>query len=367
MKSTKIKTFEDRSRHKTKSRQPRSRRAVVRYRLSRASTRPARNSTSLPVITAPRHRTRHGARRGRRCLRLGLVELQSRRSRIGCATTTLNLLVQVSIDPHPELTKMGVPTVCKFIKDDEDRKVVELVISQTMFHRSYIAPPDTPPAQLASAARGVRQDRGGPAVPGRRRQDAHRYRAAVRRQGAGGDAQALRRRRRTSSSAPARRSGRAGRLPHRNPGVAELQFGAGRHRTIGPVDQRSSISVRARASTDAASARHVTAEAVELFLRRTSRWCTLCGRDTIENRPTSTACRRARDFTTAPIFPDGACASHYRELEDDDAALLRRRDRPVGDTRRRFAVAVVGTSARINRMARAATVRLKSATDCSCS
>jgi tripartite-type tricarboxylate transporter receptor subunit TctC len=26
--------------------------------------------------------------------------------------------------------------------------VVELVISQTVFHRSYIAPPETPPAQL---------------------------------------------------------------------------------------------------------------------------------------------------------------------------------------------------------------------------
>jgi len=59
-----------------------------------------------------------------------------------------NVLMQVSIEPHPELTKMGVPTVFKFVKDGEARKVVELVISQTVFHRSYIAPPDTPPAQL---------------------------------------------------------------------------------------------------------------------------------------------------------------------------------------------------------------------------
>jgi tripartite-type tricarboxylate transporter receptor subunit TctC len=59
-----------------------------------------------------------------------------------------NVLMQVSIEPHPELTKMGVPTVFKFVKDNEARKVVELVISQTVFHRSYIAPPDTPPAQL---------------------------------------------------------------------------------------------------------------------------------------------------------------------------------------------------------------------------
>ena len=43
---------------------------------------------------------------------------------------------------------MGVPTVFEFVKNEDDRKVVELIISQTVFHRSYIAPPDTPPAQL---------------------------------------------------------------------------------------------------------------------------------------------------------------------------------------------------------------------------
>ena len=61
----------------------------------------------------------------------------------------VNVLLQVSLDPHPELTKMGVPAVFKYVKNEDDRKVVELVISQTVFHRSYIAPPETPPAQLA--------------------------------------------------------------------------------------------------------------------------------------------------------------------------------------------------------------------------
>jgi len=61
-----------------------------------------------------------------------------------------NVLVQVSLDPHPELTKMGVPSVFQFVKNPDDRKVVELVISQTVFHRSYIAPPGTSPAQLAT-------------------------------------------------------------------------------------------------------------------------------------------------------------------------------------------------------------------------
>ena len=43
---------------------------------------------------------------------------------------------------------MGVPGVFNFVKNADDRKVVELIISQTVFHRSYIAPPETPPAQL---------------------------------------------------------------------------------------------------------------------------------------------------------------------------------------------------------------------------
>jgi hypothetical protein len=56
--------------------------------------------------------------------------------------------MQVSLDPHPELTRMGVPTVWQYVKSEEDRKVVELVISQTVFHRSYIAPPGTPAAAI---------------------------------------------------------------------------------------------------------------------------------------------------------------------------------------------------------------------------
>jgi tripartite-type tricarboxylate transporter receptor subunit TctC len=62
----------------------------------------------------------------------------------------VNVLLQVSLDPHPELTRMGVPVVWKYVKNESDRKVVELVISQTVFHRSYIAPPGTPPEQLAT-------------------------------------------------------------------------------------------------------------------------------------------------------------------------------------------------------------------------
>ncbi len=60
----------------------------------------------------------------------------------------VNVPLQVSLEPHPELKQMGVPMVFDFIKDPQDRKVVELVISQTMFLRSYIAPPGTPSEQI---------------------------------------------------------------------------------------------------------------------------------------------------------------------------------------------------------------------------
>jgi tripartite-type tricarboxylate transporter receptor subunit TctC len=61
-----------------------------------------------------------------------------------------NVLLQVSLDPHPELTRMGVPQVFPFVKDPEDRKAVELIVSQTVFQRSYIVPPETPAAQVAA-------------------------------------------------------------------------------------------------------------------------------------------------------------------------------------------------------------------------
>jgi tripartite-type tricarboxylate transporter receptor subunit TctC len=60
----------------------------------------------------------------------------------------VNLLLQVGLEPNAELTRMGVPSVFKYVKSDEARQVVELVISQQVFQRSYIAPPGLPAQQL---------------------------------------------------------------------------------------------------------------------------------------------------------------------------------------------------------------------------
>jgi tripartite-type tricarboxylate transporter receptor subunit TctC len=61
---------------------------------------------------------------------------------------TINILLQVSLEPNEELTRLGVPTVFDHVKTEENRKTVELIISQQTFHRSYIAPPGTPSAPL---------------------------------------------------------------------------------------------------------------------------------------------------------------------------------------------------------------------------
>jgi tripartite-type tricarboxylate transporter receptor subunit TctC len=61
----------------------------------------------------------------------------------------VNVLTQDAIEPLEELTKLGVPHIMTFVKDDTTRKVLELILSQTVFHRSFIAPPKTTPANLA--------------------------------------------------------------------------------------------------------------------------------------------------------------------------------------------------------------------------
>jgi tripartite-type tricarboxylate transporter receptor subunit TctC len=60
----------------------------------------------------------------------------------------VNVLVQVSLEPLEELTERGVPHIWTFVPKENDRKVAELVVSQQVFQRSYIAPPQTPAEPL---------------------------------------------------------------------------------------------------------------------------------------------------------------------------------------------------------------------------
>lgn len=63
-------------------------------------------------------------------------------------TPLSNMIVQVSLEPNEELTKMGVPSIWKYVTG-ENRSVAELIVAQQEFHRPFVAPPGTPPAQLA--------------------------------------------------------------------------------------------------------------------------------------------------------------------------------------------------------------------------
>ena len=59
------------------------------------------------------------------------------------AEKKINILVQNGLESEAELDKMGVPTLWKFIKKDEDKRAVEMVFSQQIFGRPYLAPPGT--------------------------------------------------------------------------------------------------------------------------------------------------------------------------------------------------------------------------------
>jgi len=48
------------------------------------------------------------------------------------------------------LTGLGVPEIWKYVTGEDNRKIVELVVSQQIFQRSYIAPPGTPAEQIAT-------------------------------------------------------------------------------------------------------------------------------------------------------------------------------------------------------------------------
>jgi tripartite-type tricarboxylate transporter receptor subunit TctC len=60
----------------------------------------------------------------------------------------VNILVQVALVPEATLTQMGVPRIVGFTASDEDRKALELIITQQVFGRPYVLPPDTPAAHV---------------------------------------------------------------------------------------------------------------------------------------------------------------------------------------------------------------------------
>lgn len=58
-----------------------------------------------------------------------------------------NPLVQLGLEVNPRVTELGFPPIWDFIKP-EDKPLVELIVSQQVFQRPFLAPPETPAAQL---------------------------------------------------------------------------------------------------------------------------------------------------------------------------------------------------------------------------
>ncbi len=58
--------------------------------------------------------------------------------------------MQLSTKGHADLNKRGVPRAADFARDDDERRVIELVFSQGIFGRPYVLPPGVPPERVAA-------------------------------------------------------------------------------------------------------------------------------------------------------------------------------------------------------------------------
>lgn len=54
-----------------------------------------------------------------------------------------NNMIQIAMEPSPEMTAMGIPHIWQFVPP-QNRKAMELIVSQQVFQRPFIAPPGVP-------------------------------------------------------------------------------------------------------------------------------------------------------------------------------------------------------------------------------
>jgi tripartite-type tricarboxylate transporter receptor subunit TctC len=74
----------------------------------------------------------------------------------------VNILAQTNLEPQPELARLGVPQIGPYIRSADDKKAVELIISQQVLGRPYLAPPGVaaePVGILRAAFAATLQDR----------------------------------------------------------------------------------------------------------------------------------------------------------------------------------------------------------------
>lgn len=67
----------------------------------------------------------------------------------------VNVIVETALEPTEDLQKRGVPIFWQYVKDETDRKAAELIVSQQVFGRPYVAPPGVPEDVVATLRQGV--------------------------------------------------------------------------------------------------------------------------------------------------------------------------------------------------------------------
>ncbi len=61
----------------------------------------------------------------------------------------ISALVQINVEPNVRLTAMGAPPIWKFVKNEEDRKLLKYLLASQAIGRPYMMPPDSPPEAVA--------------------------------------------------------------------------------------------------------------------------------------------------------------------------------------------------------------------------
>ena len=59
----------------------------------------------------------------------------------------VNTFVQLGLQPNADMTALGIPSIWNFVPE-QNKKVMELIVSQQVFQRPIIAPPGTPAARV---------------------------------------------------------------------------------------------------------------------------------------------------------------------------------------------------------------------------
>jgi tripartite-type tricarboxylate transporter receptor subunit TctC len=61
----------------------------------------------------------------------------------------MHVILQTGLDTHAALAAQGVPGLWKYVKDDESRRVLELILGQQVFGRPFMLPPGVPAERVA--------------------------------------------------------------------------------------------------------------------------------------------------------------------------------------------------------------------------